>query len=424
MIADLYGWSGLASIFRCLQLVGLVVLSTVLLNACSTTIVLEPCSTFAKDGKSFQVSIEPPTLILHPKDSSDIAISVSLVEEGGKNPEVLSCQPNWTVSEENLVTTTQTEDGTTITVSDNKIGIVKVTAAVTVNNTTSSDSVWVAVVPENSEEDKPTLNNDSPVAARSVKLGTFEGPTDNGKVVTGLLSKASDSDWYYVDIPAANVFLVELGQSLDIPSDAPFKAPDLATQSAIYAVKGSGATGELIAPQAVSEEQLEKIGDENIPLFNRTDDTLTVYIKVAQPLDSKADMIPYHLLVTAKEDGPVGNTAPIADNDEFVDVKQATPTDLDILDGDKDPDGGHLLPSTIAIVEGPFNGSLAKNEDGTLLLKDGMPSYTSKPTFEGTDIFRYTVKDSRGAVSNKATVLIRVVKPPSANVPTSSSSTR
>ena len=56
----------------------------------------------------------------------------------------------------------------------------------------------------------------------------------------------------------------------------------------------------------------------------------------------------------------------------------------------------------------PGNGSLVNNGDGTI-------TYTPNPGFVGEDHFEYTVRDNDGAVSNVATITIRVNQPPVAD---------
>ena len=78
-----------------------------------------------------------------------------------------------------------------------------------------------------------------------------------------------------------------------------------------------------------------------------------------------------------------------------------TPVLIDLVANDFDPDGA-LDRTSIEIVEPPANGSVVVNSDGTAL-------YTPDPNYHGTDVFRYTIKDLEGAVSNVATVTITIV---------------
>ncbi|MFQ5648302.1 MAG: beta strand repeat-containing protein, partial [bacterium] len=98
---------------------------------------------------------------------------------------------------------------------------------------------------------------------------------------------------------------------------------------------------------------------------------------------------------------------PIA-NDDVIATSINTSVDIDILGNDTDPDGGFLVPSTVTIVLGPFNGS------ATLNPTNGVISYTPSNNFGGTDIIRYHVEDNDGSQSNDADVTIRVTQPPTA----------
>lgn len=95
------------------------------------------------------------------------------------------------------------------------------------------------------------------------------------------------------------------------------------------------------------------------------------------------------------------NAPPVANNDVAV-----TPEDfsvnINILANDTDSDGT-LVPSSVAIVTGPANGTLIVNPT------NGVVTYTPNPDYFGADSFTYTVRDNDGAVSNVATVNITIL---------------
>ncbi len=93
------------------------------------------------------------------------------------------------------------------------------------------------------------------------------------------------------------------------------------------------------------------------------------------------------------------NQPPVAAND-VASTRRNTKVTIKVLANDRDPDGT-IVASTVAIVSGPVNGTVAKNTNGTI-------AYTPKRNFRGTDTFSYTVKDNAGAVSNVATVTVTV----------------
>jgi len=94
----------------------------------------------------------------------------------------------------------------------------------------------------------------------------------------------------------------------------------------------------------------------------------------------------------------VPNAAPIANNDSFG-TNEDTVLTNNVLTNDTDPDGN--TPLTVSLVTGPGNGSLSLNPNGTF-------SYTPNADFNGTDTFTYSVRDSLGASSNLASVVLSI----------------
>jgi Ca2+-binding RTX toxin-like protein len=92
--------------------------------------------------------------------------------------------------------------------------------------------------------------------------------------------------------------------------------------------------------------------------------------------------------------------APNVSDDAGSTVKD-TNTVIDVLANDTDIDGT-IDPTTVAIVDGPDNGSVLID---TLT---GKITYTPTTGYAGTDTFTYTVKDNNGNVSGEATVTIDV----------------
>ncbi len=92
------------------------------------------------------------------------------------------------------------------------------------------------------------------------------------------------------------------------------------------------------------------------------------------------------------------NEAPIAQDSEFETYKNiAAPVPLSI----QDPENDAL---TVTIVTQPKRGTVEVSDDGTV-------TYTPGENKVGKDSFTYTVTDSAGNVSEKATVRIRIIKP-------------
>jgi subtilisin family serine protease len=90
------------------------------------------------------------------------------------------------------------------------------------------------------------------------------------------------------------------------------------------------------------------------------------------------------------------NSAPNA-VDDFAETQQNTPTTIDVLANDTDPDGDTL---SVTGVTQPANGTAAENPDNAV-------TYTPNAGFTGTDTFTYTIGDGRGG-SDTANVTVRV----------------
>jgi|GEM_PF-2826409 len=93
------------------------------------------------------------------------------------------------------------------------------------------------------------------------------------------------------------------------------------------------------------------------------------------------------------------NLPPVA-VDDTASAATAVPTVISVLANDTDPDSA-INPASVQVVLAPLNGTAVPNADGTV-------TYTSATSFEGLDVFTYTVSDTAGAVSNVATVTVNV----------------
>lgn len=96
----------------------------------------------------------------------------------------------------------------------------------------------------------------------------------------------------------------------------------------------------------------------------------------------------------------VGNSAPVAQNDEY-NTQQNTPLTIaapGVLGNDNDPNGD---PMTAVLGTGVAHGVLTLNANGGF-------TYTPAGNFSGQDSFTYRATDSRGAASDLATVTIGV----------------
>jgi hypothetical protein len=101
----------------------------------------------------------------------------------------------------------------------------------------------------------------------------------------------------------------------------------------------------------------------------------------------------------------VPNVPPVAVNDTVATVK-GTPIAIAVTQNDDNPDFGFLDLSTVTATSGPVNGAVAVDPT------TGVVTYSPNAGFLGTDSFRYTVRDDKGAISNEATVTIAVQRAP------------
>lgn len=103
--------------------------------------------------------------------------------------------------------------------------------------------------------------------------------------------------------------------------------------------------------------------------------------------------------VTIEIGDDVSNTAPLAQDDEFPVINDGTTVTLPVLTNDVDNDTSSL---TVTAVGNTSNG-------GTVLLSNGVVTYTPAVDFVGTDTFTYTVSD--GEFSDTAEVTVNVTEP-------------
>ncbi|HEY0721269.1 MAG TPA: Ig-like domain-containing protein [Gammaproteobacteria bacterium] len=97
------------------------------------------------------------------------------------------------------------------------------------------------------------------------------------------------------------------------------------------------------------------------------------------------------------------NQPPIAVDDSAT-ITMNTSQVIAVLANDSDPDGT-LDPATVTLTSlpGKKGNTATVNTDGTI-------TFTPRTSFRGSDTFTYTVQDNQGAVSNRATVRVNVVR--------------
>lgn len=96
--------------------------------------------------------------------------------------------------------------------------------------------------------------------------------------------------------------------------------------------------------------------------------------------------------------------APIAE-DDAVSTRQNEAVAIRVYENDYDPDGV-VVPETVELVPG------SGPNYGTVMLDNGVVTYTPAVDYWGTDSFRYTIRDDDGWTSNEAQVTITIIHVP------------
>lgn len=136
--------------------------------------------------------------------------------------------------------------------------------------------------------------------------------------------------------------------------------------------------------------------------FNADGDRVVKYT-VPNPVQS--DTFTYTLCDTIGNCAQAGSISvvecapdPVANDDTFSVICGST-TDLNILSNDNG-NGSPLVSNSVVITQGPTHGIIT--------MVNGIATYVANTNYSGTDTFKYTVQNSRGATSNVATVTINI----------------
>lgn len=144
-------------------------------------------------------------------------------------------------------------------------------------------------------------------------------------------------------------------------------------------------------PRNVAILQALNVGDVRV-------DSFTYTIRDVNP-DSQTATATIYIEVAGRND------APVAVNDQYLATRN-TVLVMNVLGNDYDLDGTLNLAS-IVVTSAPAHGAATPLADGTI-------RYTPATSYFGNDQLKYRVRDNSGALSNEATVLIRVNSPPTA----------
>jgi len=104
---------------------------------------------------------------------------------------------------------------------------------------------------------------------------------------------------------------------------------------------------------------------------------------------------------------PPGTNHPPTADSKSVSTDTSTPVDIKLTG--KDPENS---PLTFVVADTPKNGKVALIAGSADTVR-----YTPNTGFTGSDSFTYTAKDDKGAISDKATVNVTVLKPGGTNPP-------
>jgi VCBS repeat-containing protein len=216
--------------------------------------------------------------------------------------------------------------------------------------------------------------NDAPVAQNdSVSTGKTTPVSGN------VLTNDSDIEGDALAVTAVNGQAAGVGQPVTLASGANLTL----NSDGNFTYDPAGAFTNLPAGQQATDSFAYTIGDGRGGIATGQ---VTVTVTAANQAPLANDDT-----ATLDEDQPGGLLIPVTAND----------TDVD----------GNLAPATVVIVTGPAKGTAVANPDGSVL-------YTPNPNFNGSDTFKYTVKDAAGLTSNLAKVTLTVnpvADPPLAN---------
>ncbi len=100
---------------------------------------------------------------------------------------------------------------------------------------------------------------------------------------------------------------------------------------------------------------------------------------------------------------PISNVRLPKATTDIATTAQTQSVTVNVIANDKAFNGKTIDPASVMIIAEPANGTVAVNADGSV-------TYTPSSGYGGKDTFTYSVKDSAGAVSNDARVVVTVPK--------------
>ncbi len=181
----------------------------------------------------------------------------------------------------------------------------------------------------------------------------------------------------------------QLTTAIDMRFTTPLEQQNLVDEPVLYDL--GVADARVIAPQSIARSILHRrmsaVGVHQMPPLGRN------------VVDDNAVSLLSEWILSLTPDSEVEeNRSPVAQNDEANTI-QETAVDIPVLSNDADVDGD---PLAIESWTSPNHGTLT-------WLTNQFARYTPESGFVGTDTFTYVIADDENAVSNTATVTIRVI---------------
>lgn len=216
--------------------------------------------------------------------------------------------------------------------------------------------------------------------------------------VLGSISVAGEEDWYSFTGRADDLFTIEVISDVrDINSLSSVDVYDEINPT-ISVFNPDGSTFvNYYGTDAFNDSQFEPIDPLILDLILPADGTYYFRVNAQGSLTAPGlDTGDYELYAYRFN----SNEAPVAVDDVVV-TPEDTPLNFFPTLNDTDTDGV-VVPNTLVIQSGPFNGSAVVNP------VTGQVTYTPAPNFNGLDSFTYVVLDDGNDASNVATVTITV----------------
>lgn len=261
-----------------LGLIGACLMAAFLLNACGKLTPTGLCSSFYREGVTFQLRLGESTEQKKQVFSLDLNGSVfpKFVVTGTITSETdatkirsLPCEPQWSIEPEGSVSVERNAEaiatGEYILKPNKLAGVAKVTGLVTGEGETAKDFLWVIVT----NEREP---NNGPAGAHVLTEKT-----------TGALSQPLDTDWFFIRVPANKAYQISLELFPNLN--------ETKLSGTLCRITGSSAIQATRFPSLVNDDDLDCTvhKDINTTYFNDTEAELLVFVKIV--IEGDADPV-------------------------------------------------------------------------------------------------------------------------------------